>query len=245
MTVLTLMNGALKRVGVIQGDAGALATDTTSTATGLVATEALLSDTARQHQVDVMLQVINEAVQGVFAFGLLAKEAATGSITLSTNTREYALATDFERMAGQQYGNRVLRGATDYQLLHDYPGGYAQMLADQPTASDWQGQPEYYALSPVGDNLRIDRDPTSTVNGRIYYYLYDKRVGFTTTMATTALPFSDTVQDNLIPVCAEMWTRAFKKDADPVNLQLSLTRALEYAGRVQHRDRWAPTRQRS
>ena len=238
VTFLNAVNASLKRVRVIEGDAYVLATSTvTSTATGLTATEAF-TDASRQNQIDVMLQCWNEAIHGVFTYGGLARECATGSVTLSTSTREYSLPSDFEKMAGN------LRGATTGLVLGPYPGGYAQMLEDQARATDWAGDPQAWAISPVAAQIRVDREPTSDQNGDVYYFLYDKRVGFTSTMATEALPFSDTVADSLVPVVAEMWSRVYKKETDQFNLQTALTRALEYAGQLQRRPRWGVTRTR-
>ena len=51
------MNAALKRVRVIQGDAGDLVTSTVgSTATGAIATDAF-TDSGRQVQIDLMIQL--------------------------------------------------------------------------------------------------------------------------------------------------------------------------------------------
>ena len=243
-TWLSCINASLKRARVIEGTAYALATSTvTSTATGLTATEAF-TDASRQNQIDIMLQCWNEAIQGVFSFGMLAKEAATGSITLATTGREYSLPSDFEKMAGMDYQSRVLRGATTGMIVYEYPGGYAQMLADQARATDWVGEPNAWALSPVSDVIRLDRETATGSVGDTYYFLYDKRVAFTSTMATEAMPFSDTVCDALVPVAAEMWARTYKKEMDGYNLQTSLTRALEYAGRTQRRSRWGQVRVR-
>ena len=59
ITFLAAINASLKRVRVIQGDAGELATSTvTSTATGLTATGAFV-DSGRQVQIDLMIMMWN------------------------------------------------------------------------------------------------------------------------------------------------------------------------------------------
>ena len=73
VTFLTFANAALRRVHIIQGDAGALVTSTvTSTATGLTATSAF-TDSGRQEQIDTMIQVCNETFQEMFTLPFLTE----------------------------------------------------------------------------------------------------------------------------------------------------------------------------
>ena len=241
VTFLDFINACLKRVQVIQGDAGELATSTvTSTATGLIATGAF-EDSARQTQIDVMIQVANEAMHEVFSLGLFSQELSTATITLVTAQREYSLPANFERIAGRTEEERVMRAATYQRTVGKYPGGYLKMLADQAgLASTWQGQPNAYAISPNDGALRLDREPTTTENGQVWYLPYDKRIARTTSMATETLPFSDTVADSLVAVCAEGWSRVFKKDFEPALFQAGIVRSLEYLMQDQRRETYGP-----
>src|SRR3990167_5494320 len=236
VTVLQMMNASLKRVGVIQGDQGSLATSTvTSTATGLTATEAF-TVSAHQRQIDVMLQLWNEAFHELEGIGLVPDTAATATMTLVTAQREYAVPADFEQMAGDDYLARVLRGATTGLRVYEYPDGYARMLADQPVATDWTGDPGYWAINPSAVAIRLDREPTSGQSGNTYNYLYQKRLSFTSTMATSPLPYSDTVIDSLVPVVSEAHTRVFKKEFDAGMFRASLTRAVGFVTRTRRRN---------
>lgn len=238
VTFLQFVNAALKRTRVIQGDAGELATSTvTSTATGLVATGAF-TDSGRQTEIDLMLQISNEAFHEVFGMGLFPNEAATATITLVSGQREYDMPSDFERMAGEDSSDQVFRGTTNGLLITEYPGGYSKMLRDQPIATDYTGTPNHWAISPVDGGVRFDREPTSAENGWTYNALYEKRLSFTSTMATDTLPFSDTVADSLVPVVAEGWKRAFNKEFDGGMFQVSITRALDHITRRQRRSRY-------
>ena len=230
MTVfLTAINDTLKRVGVIAGDTQNLVTSTvTSTSTGLTATEALQSQSAIQHQVDIMVQLWREGINELFISGELAREAATGSIVLVANQREYALATDFEYF----FDPPCLRSATEQDVIYQYPGGYHQMLIDQPVASDWIGNPRAFAMSPATDTLRIDTHPATGDAGDTWYYLYSKLITFTSTMATTALPFNDGVYISLMPAIAQWWERSMKNDFDPDQFSVSLSRAVRTARRM-------------
>jgi hypothetical protein len=239
---LQAINATLKRVGEIAGDSQELATSTvTSTATGLTATEAF-TDSRRQHKIDVAIQLWNEATHEVYSMGLMAREGASATLTLVDAQREYDLPSDFERMAGDSYETRALRGATTGLIVRAYPGGYAQMLVDQPTASDYTGDPTFYALSPTLSKIRLNAEPTSGQAGHTYNFLYEKRLSLTSTMATETLPYSDTVADCLVPVVAESYHRVFKKDYDQNFLRLSLTRSLKFLTQTQPRDRYGKRR---
>jgi hypothetical protein len=239
VTFLQAVNASLKRARVIQGDSGELATSTvTSTATGLTATGAF-TDSSRQTQIDIMLQIWNELEHELYSRGMFAPEVASATMTLVTNQREYTMPSNFERFAA----DGVWRGATHQWLICEYPGGYAQMLKDQPgLASQWEGEPNGYAISPVStQTIRLDMNPNSTINGWTYNVLYEKRLQLTASMATEALPWSDTITDALVPVAAVTWEATYKEKFNPAVFQTSIARALEFAGQKQRRTFWGPT----
>ena len=236
---LQAVNQTMKRTRTIQGDAGELATSTvTSTATGLVATGAFV-DSGRQVQIDLHIQLWQEAIHEIYSLGLFAAEAASATLTLVDGQREYSLPSDFERIAGNDRDERVLRGATTGLLITEYPGGYARMLRDQPIATDYIGDASHWALSPtIKARLRLSAEPTSEQDGQTYNVLYDKRLALTTTMATETLPVSDTVADSLVPVVAEAYNRVMKKEFDSGLFRRSLARGLGYLTQKQNRVRY-------
>ena len=239
---LTAINSTLKRVGEIAGDSEELATSTvTSTATGLVATDAF-TDSRRQHKIDVAIQLWNEAIHELYSLGLAAAVASTATISLTDGGREYDLPDDFERIAGKGWYDRVLRGATTGLVVREYQGGYSKMLADQPVASDYRGDPLHWALSPAANKIRFDTEQTSDQAGETYNFLYEKRLSLSSTMATSTLPFSDTVADAVLPVVAEAYHRVFKKEFDQGFLQNALARSLAYMIQKGPRDRWGKRR---
>lgn len=244
ITFLQVVNATLKRVGEIAGDSEELATSTvTSTATGLVATDAFV-DSRRQHKIDIILGLWNEAGHEVFRMGVYAQETASATLTLADGTREYSLPSDFERMAGGCYETRALRGATNGLLMHEYPGGYERMLVDQPTASDYTGTPSFWALSPVQGTIRVSTEPTTAEDGNTYHYLYHKRVSLTSTMATSTLPYSDSVADSLVPVVVEGYNRIMKKEFSADFFENAISRALEFLTKNERRDRYGVRRRR-
>jgi hypothetical protein len=238
ITFIQAVNSTLKRTRTIQGDAGELATSTvTSTATGLVATEAF-TDSGRQTEIDVAIQLWQEAVHEIYGLGLFPNEAASATITLTDGTREYDMPSDFERVAGKDYEERVLRAATTGLVAHEYRGGYARMLRDQAMATDYLGDPNFWAISPVNGKMRLDREATSAQDGQTWNMLYEKSLALTSTMATETLPFSDTVAAALVPVVAEGHNRIFKKTFDPGMFQTSIVRSLDYLTKNQRRRRY-------
>lgn len=239
---LSWINDALKRVHVIQGDAGNLVTSTvTSTATGLTATGAFV-DSARQTQIDTMIQVTNEVVQDIFSRGLLPKIASTATFTTVAAQREYAMPNDFERVAGKTYDQRAMSGATNGLSLPEYPGGYLQMLTDQPMATQFTGQPSAYAISPAADYVRFDREPDASTASQRYNLLYEKTIQFTATSEADALPFSSVVANRLVPVLAEVWNKAYKGQFDIAEYRAGIATAVGLMTRTQPNDRWGPQR---
>ena len=244
ITTLQFINSALKRARIIQGDAGELVTSTvTSTATGLIATGAF-TDSARQGEIDIMIQIMNEALMEVGGMKMVAPYTSTATISLVTAQREYTMPSDFERMAGNTKETIGFRGATRQWTINEYPGGYSQMLFDQAgLASQYQGEPRYFAIVPgTIQTVRFDAEPTSAENGWTYKALYHQRITRSSTMATTAMPFADSVIDALVPVVAEGWKAEWKKEFNEGVFRASLTRAIERATQNTRRSVWGPQR---
>ena len=240
---LPWFNDALKRVHVIQGDAGSLVTSTvTSTATGLVATGALSTLPAQQVSVDMMLQITNEVVQESYAMGLAAKIASTATISLVAQQREYSLPSDFLRMAGKTYDQRRIYSATSGLTIWEYAGGYMQMIVDQPMATSFTGMPNGYALSPGSEVIRFDREPATGQAGMSWNYIYEKQVRFTSTSEVDALPFNPIVADQLVPALAEVFNKSAKGQYDLADVRKAIARAVSLMTETRPNDRWGPQR---
>lgn len=184
-TLLQAVNASLKRGGIIKGDAGELTT---------------FNDSARQHDIDITVQVWNEALHRLYANGVLAGEVAEGTITLVTGEREYDPPDGFEGMAGESVDTRVLVNATDSHRLYEYPGGYTHMFNAQPDPSDYTGQPSRWAINLTNLKFRMDTTPTDSESGDVYTFLYEKRISLS--LVTDIFPVSDTVVDSLTPLVA-------------------------------------------
>lgn len=187
-TFLQAVNRGLKRVKAIEGDAGDLTTFT---------------DSARQHEIDVLIQIWNEGLHALYGLGAFQGELAEGTVTFATDTKNYAVATDFEAMAGEDYIDRVMVSATKGSRLYEYPGGFERMYRNQPVPADITGYPNYWAIDKRDNTFIFDNQPTVDENGEAVTYLYEKRIALT--LITDTFPVSDTVVDALLPVVAEIY----------------------------------------
>lgn len=232
-SLMDFTNRLLKRVGVIQGDTGDLSSFT---------------DSARQVDIDVALQSINELIHEYYSRGMFDGEVAEGTITLVTATtsatdalapREYALATDFERMTGNK-DQRILRNEANTFVIKEHRGGYAQLKADQIDPSDFNGQPTSWVINPLRGVMEINTNPQAEESGDVYKYLYDKRIALTATGDT--FPFSDTVVDAIMPATAQMWKRERRKEFDSAIFTSSFNRGLSYLSQSQSKTRYGVKR---
>lgn len=205
---LALVNDTLKEASIIQGDAGELTSFT---------------DAARQTDVDMAKSAINDVIQEIYSVpNELPRSQFEGRFTLATSKREYSTETDFEMMAYP-----IIRNQGDGSALHPYSGGFEQMWHDQPTPSDFTGQPLRYVLNPENGKIRLDTDPTSTEAGAIFRYKYIKTLSLSVT--TDLLPFSDQAAQALTPAFAQVWKR--KRDPEKFDFALfqsSLSRGIRY-----------------
>jgi hypothetical protein len=218
------VNSSLKRAGVVVGDVTAMSTTTNATAS-----EIFNADSEIQQAVDQNLQMWQEITDEVFSLSLAPTLVATATIDLVSGQREYALPSNFISVAGHDRNEQVMRAATSVRVLPQYPGGYLQMLADQPLATQWAGEPCAYAISvsnAATTMLRVDRDPTDSEDGWYYYLPYERNTELTVTMATQTMPYNDVVTRSLVPVVAEMFERHRKNEFDAGIMRSSLVRAL-------------------
>jgi hypothetical protein len=217
-TLLNAINETLKRVNEIAGDAGLLTT---------------LTDSARQHPIDIAVQVVNEGVIDLYSVSQIAQpnEQAEGTVTLVTSTRNYALAADLVSLRWPFIDK------TNNQYLTQYPGGYNRMLVDDPEQDD-TGLPHFAAIRPTDGYLHLDRAPTSVENGRIYTYQYDKSLIMTA--AASTVPFTDEVFTMMVPVWTQLWKREMRNEFDDGLYMKNLGVASKLLTRVQPITSYSP-----
>ena len=217
-TLLNATNEILKRAGFIAGDAGLLTT---------------LTDSARQVAIDQAVQVINEGIEELYSSCSIPMPnvQSSSSITLATGTRNYTLQTNVVVL------HWPLIDRTNSQYISQYPGGYAQMLIDDPEQDD-TGLPHYAAIRPTDGALYLDRAPTSADNGKVYTYQYDKNLGLSA--AADTVPFGDPVFRAMVPAWVQLWNREMRNEFDGALFQTSIGRAGRLLPQVPARTSYNP-----
>jgi hypothetical protein len=217
-TLLNSVNEVLKRVQIITGDNAILTS---------------LTDSPRQVVIDMAVQVINEGIDELYSTidEPLPKEQGESTITLATGDRSYALASDLVQL------NFPMIDKTNNQYIHEYPGGYNQMLIDDPEQDD-TGLPHWGAISPVNGEFHLDVAPTAEDNGKVYTYQYDKDVSLS--LATDEVPFSDAVFRAMVPVWVQLFKRERRNQFDGDLFRANLGRASSFLTQKKARSSWSP-----
>lgn len=217
-TLLNSVNEILTRTGIIAGDAGELTT---------------LTDSSRQRAVDVAIQVVNEGIEELYSASNmpLPNEQAESTITLVTSTQAYTLATDLVQLRWPMVDK------TNTQFIYEYPGGYNQLLLDDPEQDD-TGLPHYGTIRPTDGKLYLDRAPTSADNGNVYTYQYDKDISLSA--ASDTVPFSDAAFRAMVPAWVQLWKREVRNEFDGDLFKVSIGRAARLATQVQVRTSYNP-----
>lgn len=208
-TLLQAVNSTLKRARIIQGDAG----DLTS-----------FTDSQRQNDIDLVIQLWNEIIHQMYGDGLFAIGTDEDTITLVDDTNntartEYSLASDFEEFAMD-----VMNDQTNSRIMTPYRGGHSQMFADQINPTNFTGIPRHYTINPSTGDLAVSSHPQASGAGGVYKYVYKKRLSFT--VETCVFPFSDTVVDSLVPAVVWLYRRDKQQDFDQKEFNKAYNRAV-------------------
>jgi hypothetical protein len=217
-TLLDCVNEVFKRASVIQGDAAALTT---------------LVDSARQHPIDVAVQVINEGIDELYSASHveLPNEQAEATITLVNGTRSYALNSSLTKLIFP------LIDKTNTAFIAKFPGTYEDMLILDPEQDD-TGLPWWGIISPVNGQLFMNVTPTATEAGRIYTYQYEKDLGMSA--ATDTVPFNNKVFRAMVPAWHQLYKREMKNEFDADLYQMNIGRASRSMTEIDPRTSYSP-----
>lgn len=217
-TLLDAVNQILLRVNVIAGNAGVLTS---------------LTDSARQHDIDVSVQVINEGIDELYSASgkTLPGEGAESTLTLATGTREYTLASDVVVL------HFPMIDRTNTQYLFQWESSYDDFLLLDPQQL-YTGLPRWGMISPITNKLRVDRAPDAGSNGKIYTYEYDKNLAMAT--ATDLVPFDDITFRAMVPTWVQLYKREMRNEFDAALYQTNIGRASRTVTEVKARTHYDP-----
>lgn len=215
-TLLNCVNEILLRTGIIAGDAAALTT---------------LTDSARQHHIDIAIQVVNEGIDELYTTCAvpLPQEQAESTFSLVAGTRAYTLASGLVQLRWPMIDK------TNSQYL--YRGDYNQFLLADPEQDD-TGLPQYAAIRPTDGKLHLDRAPTSVEAGRVYTYQYDKDMVVAAAADTVA--FSDMTFRAMVPAWVQLWKREERNEFDGDLFRANIGRAARVMTQGQARTHYNP-----
>jgi len=183
MNLLAGVNDVLKKVQIVS---------TTNPLTSL-------THSGKQVFIDNAISSWNEAIDQAYSKSkvLRPKQGGEDSITLVENQREYDLPCDMVQIRWP------LHNVTKGIYIDKYPGEYEELRTLLVQPSNYTGQPQTGAISPIDGVLYIDMIPTSAEAGDVYEFFYWKDTGLS--RKTDVFPFSDTVYRALVPVVSELW----------------------------------------
>ena len=143
-----------------------------------------------QHAADIELAqlAIQSEITDLVANQIIGYEKASDTVTLSTGTRTYALASDFVRFYGS---NPSFYDSTQNVRIYELKGGLDKLRdADYLYATN-QGTPQWWYWEP-GSTYKVGfyNVPDSSYNSRSLSYDYEKSVLVTNT--TDTMPFVTT-----------------------------------------------------
>ncbi len=217
-TLLDAVNEVFKRANLIQGDAAALTT---------------LTDSSRQHPIDVAIQVINEGIDELYSASHveLPSEQAEATITLVNGTRSYPLNSNLTKMIFP------LIDKTNTEFIAKFPGTYDDMLILDPEQDD-TGLPWWAIISPVNGQLFMNVTPTTVEAGRVYTYQYEKDLALSAT--TDTVPFTNKVFRAMVPVWHQLYKREMKNEFDADLYKMNIGRASRTMTEIDPRISYSP-----
>lgn len=217
-TLLQGVNRVLRRVQIITSDLSSL------TASG------------KQPWVDTCVYAWNEVILDLYQIANkpVPKELATSTITLVTNDRDYALASDVIQL------RYPFKDETNGRYITEYPGGFMQMQLDQVFTSNEVGLPYLGCIDPTDGEFYLDKIPTSSENGLVYRYWYDKDIELSA--VDDEFPFNNAVFLSLVPAVAERWRLENQQKFNDGLYNRSMGIAVNYLTQKQQRDSYLPMR---
>lgn len=204
-TFLAAVNRMLRTNGFIRGDTDVLTS---------------FSDTNHNSSSQLCQIAVQNELSELMGRSLIpSQHTITGTLTMVTNTRSYALPSDFIQLWGQ---NPFFYDESQNNHIFEYAGGEDQLRSDVYNYRTQYGYPQFwYWQLGATQSVSFFLVPDASVNGRAFTFDYSANVQVTN--STDLLPFTT---DNQCFAFIEMAARRFKflfegkvdqpVDADPV-----------------------------
>lgn len=213
-----------------------LLTDTSVISTDLTAL------TAQQQQEDVngAVAAVNEVIDDLSGLGSFPTITQEGTITLATDTREYAVASGFVKVQEDKSGDAFMVDTTNGQVITPYPGGYDMMRRQQLQPANYTGLPYYWAINPTNGKFRFDTSPTSDENALVYTYMYEAETLYLTSAPTATFPITDEALSQMLPAVIEVFSRIRRGSFDATAYQKNLAKAASKIRQIPKRRSYGP-----
>ena len=131
MTFIECVNRILRMNAIIRGDTDPITT---------------FSDLAHNASMNLAIIAVQNELTRIIAKKLIPKERKnSGSVTFSTNTRTYDLASDFIRF----YANPHFYRASENRQIYEYVGGLPSLQTEVFNYETQYGQPNWWYLEPL------------------------------------------------------------------------------------------------
>jgi hypothetical protein len=219
--LLAGVNEVLKKTDVLDSDAGLLTS---------------LTDSGKQVFIDTAVQVINEALDRLYATAQISKpkQLREATITLVDGAKDYALHSSLVLLRTEYHLIDQSNTHIIYILGED---GYWQTIVGDLEQDD-TGLPSFCAISPITERLVFERTPTSVEAGRVYKYRYDRDLELVD--AGDNFPFKNIVFRALMPAATELWRREHQQEFSQKMFDRSMSRAARYLRQTPPRTSYAP-----
>lgn len=197
LTFIDAVNRILRITGFIRGDTDILSS---------------FNDTNHNSTQNICQIAIQSELADLIGNSLIPYEHKTGTITLATNTRSYALPTDFMRLWGEP---GFFYDMVQNNVIPEYPGGENQLRDEVFTYKTQYGYPNYfYFEQTTTKQVSFFLVPDLSVNLKVLTFDYEGDVNVSN--STDILPFQNGNEDYAF---CDMAARRFqamyeKKDLD-------------------------------
>lgn len=212
MTFIEAVNRILRLNAVIRGD-----TDTVTT----------FSDTAHNASLNLAVVAVQDELTRLIADKLITKERSTsGSITLTTNTRTYDLASDFIGFWGVPH----FYNSTSNRQIYEYPGGLEKLQVEIYNFQTQYGQPNWFYFEPANStNKKVGffQVPSSAENGNVWTYDYEASVMVSS--ASDNLPFHTSEENySFVGMCSRRFKYLWADVKSELDIQAVLDKDVSY-----------------